>query len=466
MAWTFQTLGNAMIQLVKDGEPVLVTDPWLLGSAYFGSWEIERPLTEAQLERARASRYIWFSHGHPDHFHLPSVDTLRPTALVLLPDHYNPELIAPLEERGLRHRTLPQKQWVELEPGLRVMCVANENMDAILAMEVDGVLLLNKNDSPLCGEDGFFRTLVRRYRRSYLFALCAFDADMINLYDEHMHSTLGPPAERKPGTVWAVARTAQWLGVSAFCCASSQHVYVRPDSAWANDYRVTWQEMQRLWPAPDLRLVPPYSTVDIATGELLHTDANEPVDAAARLRPEAGEDWAAKLSEAEWARVERFARQFETLRHWQDFIAFTVGGETRSFLIRPAAEQKPPERRIGVNFHVPRGSLLETVEYGYFDDLLIGNFMRTQLHGMQLYPMFSPRVAKLGGNAKVFTARQLWAFRWHYLRQSPLAFLRYRWQIGWHSFAMPALRTATRTLGLFDLAKRARQAMVGAPRPL
>lgn len=463
MSWTFETLGNAMVQLRKDGRPVVVTDPWLFGSAYFGSWELERPLTEAQAEAARASRYVWFSHGHPDHFHVPSVETLRPTQTVLLPDHYRPELAETLAGLGLQYQVMPQKTWVDLEPGLRAICVANENMDAIIAFDVEGVLLVNKNDLPFCGEDQFFRRLVRRYQKSYLFALCAFDADMINIFDENMQTLLEPPGERKPGCVWAVARTARYLGVKTFCCSSSQHVYARPDTAWANDYRLTWPEIRKLWTAPEIPLIPPYATVEVATGKLLHTDVGDIADPATRIRSDAADDWAATLSDAEWGRVEAFARQFETLKGWQDFIAFTVGGETRTFLLSPAAARKPERKRIGVNFHVPRGPLLETVEYGYFDDLLIGNFMKTQLFGMSLYPLFSPRVAKLGGNARVFTMRQLWAFRWHYLRQSPGAFLRYRADIVYNSTFLPWLRGALRSVGLFNLAKRARHMIVGAP---
>lgn len=466
MTWRFETLGNAMIQLVKDGDPVLVTDPWLFGSAYFNSWELERPLTEAQIENARRSRFIWFSHGHPDHFHAPSVDTLTPSSLILLPDHYRPELAEALAERGLKYRVLPNKTWIQLEPGLRVLCVANENMDAILAIEVDHVLLLNKNDSPFCGENRYFRRLVRGYQESYLFALCAFDADMLNTYDEAMRPAMGAPGAQKPGTVYGVARTAKDLGVKAFCCSSSQHVYVRPDSAWANDYRIAWPEMKRLWTEPSIRLIPPYSSVDLSTGQLLQTDAEEWIDARARSRPECMEDWDARLSPEEWDEVERFARQFQTLKHWQDFIAFTVGGETKTFHLRPAAANKPQNRRTGVNFCVPRASLLETVQYGYFDDLLIGNFMKTQLFRMQLYPVFSPRVAKLGGNARVFTAPQLWRFRWHYFKKSPAAFVRFRFDLLRRYYLRPWMRSALRSMGLFDLAKGVRQIWAGTPRSL
>jgi hypothetical protein len=35
----------------------------------------------------------------------------------------------------------------------------------------------------------------------------------------------------------------------------------------------------------------------------------------------------------------------------------------------------------GITFEVPRSSLMTAVEYEVFDDLLIGNFMKTTLHG-------------------------------------------------------------------------------------
>lgn len=466
MGWTFETLGNATIQVCRDGVPLLVTDPWLEGSAYFGSWELERPFTPEQRARAVASKYVWFSHGHPDHFHPDSVQQLDRGAMILLPDQYEPELAHALDGWGFKHRILPQKQWLELEPGLRILCVANENMDAIVAIEAGGALLLNKNDSPFCGDNAFFKKLVGQYERSYLFALCAFDADMINIFDRDMKSLIGPPSERKPGTVFSVAQTARFLGVKTFCCSSSQHVYARPESAWANTYRVTWPELRRLWPADEIAVVPPYSLVDIATGELLRTDADDVPDPATRIRTEAAEDWEARLSGEEWARVEAFSRQFETLSPWQDFIAFNVGGEERTFLLSPRAERKAAEKRRGVVFHVPRGSLLDTVEYGYFDDLLIGNFMKTQLCGMELYPLFSPRVAKLGGNAKVFTAAQLWKFRMHYFRRSPMAFLRYRADIAKNAFVIPAIRRTAHALGLFDVMKGVYRRFVGKPRTL
>jgi hypothetical protein len=56
----------------------------------------------------------------------------------------------------------------------------------------------------------------------------------------------------------------------------------------------------------------------------------------------------------------------------------------------------------GLTFEVPRGSLMTSVKYEIFDDLLIGNFMKVTLHGEwgpnRLYPDFTPWVGKYGNN--------------------------------------------------------------------
>jgi hypothetical protein len=156
MAWAFETLGNAMVQLFNDGVPVLVTDPWLEGPAYFGSWELERPLTARQIGNAAASPFIWFSHGHPDHFHPASFAYLPRTAKVMVPDHYDDEMNRSLIEHGFTPQILPNKRWVALAPDLRVLCIANENMD--IAVEQERLAILRRKQvfpqagGPICGQ--------------------------------------------------------------------------------------------------------------------------------------------------------------------------------------------------------------------------------------------------------------------------------------------------------------------------
>ena len=87
MADGFETMGNATILVVQDGKPAIATDPWLAGTCYFGSWALDHPLTEKQIADVRACEWLWFSHGHPDHLHEPSLDLLPQGQKVLLADH-------------------------------------------------------------------------------------------------------------------------------------------------------------------------------------------------------------------------------------------------------------------------------------------------------------------------------------------------------------------------------------------
>ncbi|MEJ0069217.1 MAG: hypothetical protein WDO24_11385 [Pseudomonadota bacterium] len=104
MAWSFETLGNASIQIAREDQPILVTDPWLSGTAYFGSWALEEALTPRQTERMLASPFAWFSHGHPDHLHIPSAERLDRRTEILLPDHYCAEMRDWFAANGFRTR--------------------------------------------------------------------------------------------------------------------------------------------------------------------------------------------------------------------------------------------------------------------------------------------------------------------------------------------------------------------------
>src|SRR5204863_2610536 len=98
----------------------------------------------------------------------------------------------------------------------------------------------------------------------------------------------------------------------------------------------------------------------------------------------------------------------------------------------------------------PLQSLLEAVKYGYFDDFLIGNFMRTQLHGnASLYPFVTPLMAKLGGNAKVYSRRDYLRFRLRYFRRNPAGFIRSRLKRWFEYTVVPAVREWALRLKLF-----------------
>ena len=467
MGLEFETFGNAILQIRDGSDVVLTTDPWLVGTCYFGSWGMDKPVTREQIRNVQRSRYVWLSHGHPDHLHPDSLALLsRRDTKILLPDHYDDEIARTLRGEDFDVTVLQYKRWTRLSPDVEVLCIDNENQDGVLVVRAGDALLLNLNDSPLCGEGEFLRRLVREHEndKTYLLALCSIDADMLNIVDAEGRSLAGPPDAKKPGAIRDVARRAAWLGVKNFCCSSSQHIYVRADSKWANDYRITWADMRRHWSRPEVRLIEPYVTVDLESGRVTANHPTQESDWSQVGTGTGDDDWNETLSEEEWDRVAAFMRRFEIIRDRIDFVEFTVGGEKRRVVLDPAKPLGDSPR--GINFSVPRRSLLQTVEYGFFDDLLIGNFMKTQLLGVKLYPDFSKQVAKLGGNAKVFTKADHRRFARRYFRRAPRAWLAQRMTEAWLFDVLPRTRTLSEKLGIKPVMKKVyRQYLRREPAP-
>tara|TARA_B110000285_G_C14572904_1_gene358672 strand:- start:131 stop:544 length:414 start_codon:yes stop_codon:yes gene_type:complete len=76
---------------------------------------------------------------------------------------------------------------------------------------------------------------------------------------------------------------------------------------------------------------------------------------------------------------------------------FKVGGKDN--FIRMNSNSKK-----GITFQVPRNSLMTAINYRIFDDLLIGNFMKTTLHNCSslyegpIFQNFTYNIAKYGDN--------------------------------------------------------------------
>jgi hypothetical protein len=463
LAEQFETLGNATIQLFQNGRPVLATDPWLVGTCYFGSWALDHALTTQQIENVASSDHIWVSHGHPDHLHEPSLDLLAKGKRFLLADHYDGDVRDFLRGKGFDVAVLPYRQWYELGPTLRVMCVDNMNQDSILVIQTGDALLLNLNDSPVAGELGFLRRLVSQHPndKTYMFALCSIDADMFNFVDGCGRSLVRPAEDRKPLEVWRVGRLAKRLGVRNFCCSSSQHVYARSDSAWANPHRITWDDMRQHWNQPEVRLVPPFATIDLADGRITENHPTHQPDQGQFTGATGADDWDQTLTEAEWKTVGEFFGRFELLRPHMDFLEISVGGEARRFTI--SARRRRPSRQRGARFVVPRQSLMAAVTSGYFDDLLIGNFMQVSLSNMRLYPHFTPLVAKLGGNAKVYTRSQHGKFLRRYIARNPAGSFLYMLNVYMTFMVLPALGHMARRLKLRAQLERLYRRVLGDP---
>src|SRR5438552_9114598 len=108
----FETVGNATL-ICHDGGSVLVTDPWISGSAYFGSWGRSHEIPAEQMDAIHRCKFVWLSHGHPDHLSSESLHVLR-TKTILLPDHVGGRIFTSLKEQGYDVHILKDRVWTDL----------------------------------------------------------------------------------------------------------------------------------------------------------------------------------------------------------------------------------------------------------------------------------------------------------------------------------------------------------------
>ena len=111
--------------------------------------------------------------------------------------------------------------------------------------------------------------------------------------------------------------------------------------------------------------------------------------------------------------INTYFQNKELVRKHLGFINFIVGGKTNTIQLNPGSNK-------GIDFEVPRSSLVQAIKYQIFDDLLIGNFMKTTLHNLNsLYSYdFNFLVTKYGDNGKAQTEIEVKEYLKEYKRRA------------------------------------------------
>lgn len=411
----FDTVGNATL-IAYDGDPVLATDPWIKGSAYFGSWALSHEIPDEQANAVQSARYVWFSHGHPDHLN-PDCLPLFKRQQILVPDHVGGRIATHLRSEGFQVRILPHDQWVPLTPSIKVRCLPDRNQDAVLLVDMNGSLVVNVNDS---GERGSpeLVSVIRQYSRSFLLRPSTYgDTTMINFFDESGRRLPTIPEIQRAAGVKAgerLSNAAKAFGVTDVIPFSAMHRYQRADSAWANAHTTSIEDHYWGFDSTRLRLLPAFVRCDIERDEV--TELNPEIAPDSVASPEEfGDNYDETLDPDEVKVIARYFRQIHHVGAYLDFINCRVGGEDNLIQLQTRRFKR------GITFEVPRASLIRAVKSEIFDDLLIGNFMRTTLHGQwpstNLYPDFAPYVGKYADNGQARSKSELKAYFAEYRRR-------------------------------------------------
>ncbi|MBT3992870.1 MAG: MBL fold metallo-hydrolase [Gammaproteobacteria bacterium] len=396
------TIGNATLIAYDNNLPILSTDPWFgdEDDAYFGSWTLSHEIPANYKKDILDSEYIWFSHGHPDHLNPFSLRRLEGKNL-LLPDHVGSRIYDDLCGKDFNIKVLPDRKWLDLTKNIRVMCITTILQDSILLISVGKRLFINLNDAGTRGCTRFIKKEAKKFLNVYLLSLSGYgDADMINCYDKKGNFII-PPAKNNTLVGEQLSLTAKSVNASHVIPFSSHHQYQRSDSIWAQEY-VTPIHAYSMGLHEDINFIPPFVEINCESGDFkeIHPKAIKPNI----FEPEQFDDnWSDELTAEDFLAIKNYFIEKEVICNRFGFINFIVGKKHYSITLNKSLVNR------GIQFEVPRSSLLKAINYEIFDDLLIGNFMRTTFFGLHsLYDFdFNPLLTKYADNGKAKTEEEV-----------------------------------------------------------
>jgi hypothetical protein len=386
MTLKLKTLGHASIALYRDGEaPLLLTDPWLIGSVYWRSWWLQNYPDEAELDWLAGAANVYVTHEHPDHFHTPSIRRLGKEPLYLFPALPETGFVAYLQDRGYRAEATPPCRWRLLGNGVSILSLPLWNDDSLLLVDTPDALILNFNDAkPPPPVVGAVRRLADRIKKPRILLASYSPASLVNSFRDAAGEmvSMKPPA----GYVTFVCRLCERLGADIYLPFASQASFERADSAWANQYRTSFADLERLWHGRT-RLLPPYTTLSLA--DLSHQstppDSFRPAAEGrrtARTAEQLAEEGAAAIEATDAARLQRKLNLWRWLL-WPLFprgFAFEAGGKALVYDPRRGRVRIEPAGDYGdFVVSVPARTLKEALANDHLSDLGITMFVRIRL---------------------------------------------------------------------------------------
>ena len=410
------TIGNATL-IAYDDQPILATDPWFgdVDPAYFGSWVCSHEIPANYKNDILNSKYLWFSHGHPDHTNPISLEKLKKNK-ILLPDHYGSRIYNDLKDLGYSVQILKDKKWYSLSKNIRIQCVTNWIQDSILFVEINNKIFVNLNDAGIEFYSNYAKNILKNYKEKYLLTLSGYgDADMINFWNEQgKFITRRKFSEDHVGK--QLSDMANVIGANNIIPFSSFHQYQRTDTIWAQEHTVPL-DLYKKGISKNHNFIDPFVFINCEKDEIIKINPKK-LNVKLKKPEDFGDNWSDQLNSEEFIEVKNYFLEKRRLEKIIGFIKIKVGGKEQTIDFKNNLKK-------GVTFELPRNSLLFSIRNKIFDDLLIGNFMKTTLHNMPnlKHKYFKHVITKWSDNGGVNTEEEILNYIQSYKEKAGREFL-------------------------------------------
>lgn len=267
-----------MVLRDEAGKPLLITDPWLIGSTYWRSWWLQNYPTPEEIEDLQQTPYAYVTHEHMDHFHPPSIRKLGTGPTYLSPALPQEQIANFLGEKGFNAKSVEPLQWHTLYPNVSVLSIPLPNDDSVLLVDTPSAFIVNFNDAkPMKYQINRIRKYIDAQvsKSKKVVLLSSYSpASPVNSFRNNQDFGI-VSMKGKEDYVKRVSWLSDVLAADYFIPFASQVIFYRSDSKWANEFKVSMEDMEKFWTAEKTKLCHPYSTIDLESWDVSHVEEKD-----------------------------------------------------------------------------------------------------------------------------------------------------------------------------------------------
>ena len=221
------------------------------------------PPTPAEIDLVRDARFIYVTHSHPDHLHFPSIRHLRAAKTFLSPNFPGYPVPGYLEGEGHAAITLRPFRWYRLGAEVRVAFAQVPIDDSILVIDTPSAAIVNINDSypPRRLLKAIGRRLLAPGKKVVVLKSYSPASTGSSTYRDGVRA----PLKEKRDFVQTAQSMAEALGADVFVPFASQAFFNRRDSRWANEFKVSYEDIEAYWTSPAVKLSRPFVELSLET---------------------------------------------------------------------------------------------------------------------------------------------------------------------------------------------------------
>jgi hypothetical protein len=261
------TLGHASTLLTLDnGQPLFISDPWLVGSTYWRSWWLQHYPSSEEIKSLQSVQYVYLTHEHPDHFHPPSLRKIGTQPTFLCPELPHMSMAEYLSSEQFKTKVLAPNRWIAIHEHCSILSMPLWNDDSILLILTPEAFIVNLNDAKPNAKIIRQINQVRAQlgNRTTIVLSSYSPAGIVNSF---IKNGVRLSLRDKVDYVNYLNRINTNLNADLFIPFASQVIFLRRDSKWANEYKVTFDDLEAHWNC-QTKLMRPYSKIDLKTGTI------------------------------------------------------------------------------------------------------------------------------------------------------------------------------------------------------